>query len=181
MNTEKVIRRLAELSEAPEGLSQLARDIGFGVARGEREALAVVGRELAAAAPSRRQNEYWAGFAAALGTMLASYESAHERVDARQAALRAVRSDASRAVVCALACGPATGAELAEQIGITPSATSKILAALRGAGLARILGAEPLPKRGARKPHALTPLGSWAADTLIGDGASAMAQLSADG
>ena len=63
----------------------------------------------------------------------------------------------------ALATAPMTGAELAAQLGVTPGAASKVLSHLRGAGLARTLGGIDYPKRGARKPHVLTSLGSWAA------------------
>ena len=55
---------------------------------------------------------------------------------------------------------------LAAKLGATPGATSKILASLRGVGLVRIVGGRPYPKRGAAKPHVLTPLGSWVASEL---------------
>ncbi len=170
MRTDKLMRRLADLGSSPEELERVARDIGFALARGQREPLAEVARELAARAPhSSRQDaekSYWAGFAAALGTVVAAYQAAHEQSDARQAALNAASSDSAQAVIAILATHPATGAELAASLGITPGATSKILASLRGAGLVRLSGSQTYPKRGARKPHVLTPLGGWVADQL---------------
>ncbi len=180
MNPDKVRRRIAELSKrgevSPELLERLARDLGFAMARGQRAALAAAARELAAHAPAppaakkksaRAERTAWAaGYASCLGSLLAAFEAAHERGDAHQAALRAASSEVSRAVVRLLAEGPATGAELAAELGVTASSTSKVLAQLRGAGLARVAGGRPYPKRGAPKPHLLTSLGSWVADTL---------------
>jgi DNA-binding transcriptional ArsR family regulator len=161
---KKVIRRLRAVEQTPEVLEQVARDLGFALARGERDAAAEVGRALAGAAPEG--DGYWAGFAAGLGMLLASYEAGFERADARQAALGAASSATARAVIAVLASEPATGAELANHLGVTPGAASKVLSALRGAGLVRVLGGAPIPKRGARKPHGLTPLGTWVADEL---------------
>jgi len=174
VKVNKTIRRIAQLKTEPEQLERVARDIAVAVARGEREELKEVGRALATYAPTVKKAEhddhnYRAGFAAALGTLLAAYEVSFERKDARRVAMEAVSSDTSKAVVVALARQPATNAELARAIGVTPGATSKILNALREAGLARILGGHPLPERGARKTHALTPMGSWVADTLTGE------------
>jgi len=178
MNTDKVRRRIAELAKpggvSPERLERLARDLGFALARGERAPLADAARSLAANAPRRARSRaapaedtaWAAGYAACFGTLLAAYEAAHERVDARDAAVRALSSDVAIGVVRALTEGPATGAELAARLSVTPGATSKILTQLRGAGLARVAGGRPYPKRGARKPHVLTSLGSWAADEL---------------
>lgn len=163
----KTIRRIARIGAEPEELERVARDVAVAVARGEREELKEVGRALAMHAPARSAgDDYWAGFAAALGTMLAAYEVSFERSDARRAALQVVSSDTSKKVVRALADNPATNAELARRISVTPGATSKILTALREAGMARVLGGDALPERGARKLHALTPLGSWVADVL---------------
>ena len=176
MKTEKVLRRIAELAATEESLAkleQVARDVGFALASGQREALQEVARELAAHAPyppgqrdDKLRKSYWAGFAAGLGTLLAAYEAAHERDDAHASALRAVRSELSRAVVRLISEAPCTGAELAGKLGVTPGATSKILASLRGSGLVRVVGGRPYPKRGAAKPHILTPLGSWVAGEL---------------
>jgi DNA-binding transcriptional ArsR family regulator len=168
LNTAKVLRRIAQLGATPEAAEQVARDVGFALARGEREALAAVVRELAARAPAadERDASYWAGFADGLGTLVASWQAAQERADARRAALQAVSSDTARGAVRALGAGPATGTELAASLGVTPGAASKALATLRGAGLVRVLGGQPYPKRGARKPHALTALGTWVADEL---------------
>jgi hypothetical protein len=176
VKTEKVLRRIAELGATEESLAkleQVARDVGFALANGQREALQEVARELAAHAPyppggrdDKLRKSYWAGFSAALGTLLASYEAAYERDDAHAAALRAVRSDLSKAVVRLLSEAPRTGAELAAKLAATAGATSKILASLRGVGLVRVVGGQPYPKRGAAKPHILTPLGSWVAREL---------------
>jgi hypothetical protein len=168
VNVDKVLRRIARLGSTPEAAEQVARDVGFGLAREQREALVAVARELAAHAPeaSERNRDYWAGFADALGTLLAAWQAAHERTDARQAALRAVTGDTARGTVQTLARGPATGAEVAAALGVTPGAASKALASLRAAGIARVLGGQPYPKRGARKPHALTSLGDWLAGEL---------------
>ena len=163
----KTIRRIAHLETEPEELNRVARDIAVAVARGEREELKEVARALAIHAPSRSgADDYWAGFAAALGTLLAAYEVSFERSDARRNALQVVSSDTSKKVVRALAEKPATNAELARRISVTPGATSKILTALREAGMARVLGGDNVPERGARKLHTLTPLGSWVADVL---------------
>lgn len=162
MKISKVTRRLNQVEQTPEVLEQVARDLGFALARGERDAAAEVARALARAAPD--DDGYWAGFAAGMGVMVAAYQAALERQDARAAGLAAASSETSRAVLAALAVEPATGAELASRLGVTPGAASKVLTSLRGAGLVRVLGGAPIPKRGARKPHALTPLGSWVAD-----------------
>ncbi len=173
MKVNKTIRRIANVKAQPDELMRVARDIAVAVARGEREELKEVGRALATHAPEVKKSEhadhnYWAGFSAALGTLLAAYEVSFERKDARRVAMEAVTSETSQAVVLALAEQPATSAELARALTVTPGATSKILNALREAGLARILGGHPLPERGARKTHALTPMGSWVADSLRG-------------
>ena len=72
MPTDKLLRRLADLGHSPEGLERVARDVGFALARGERESLGEVARELAARASHPNHHDadksYWAGFAAALGT-----------------------------------------------------------------------------------------------------------------
>jgi DNA-binding transcriptional ArsR family regulator len=170
MNTAKVLRRIARMGATPEVAEQIARDLGFALARDEREALAAAAREMAARAPGRedgdRGDEYWAGFVDGLGTLIASWQAAQERADARRAALEAVSSETARGAVRALTAGPATGAELATALGVTPGAASKALATLRGAGLVRVLGGQPYPKRGARKPHGLTPLGTWLVEEL---------------
>ncbi|HTM19448.1 MAG TPA: MarR family transcriptional regulator, partial [Kofleriaceae bacterium] len=172
MNLDKVLRRIGRLDEQPEALAQVARDVGFALAAGERRAIERVARALAAQAPQRRrgrgasEQDYWAGFSAGIAMLLAAHQAGAEVGDAREAALRQAASDGARAAILILAGGPATGAELAAQLGLTPGATSKILSTLRGAGLVRPLGGHPYPKRGARKPHVLTSLGSWLADEL---------------
>lgn len=174
MKVHKTIRRIAQLGADPGELERVARDIAVAVARGEREELKEVGRALASHAPVRKkdaadEHNYWAGYAAALGGLLAAYEVSFEHKDSRRAATEAVSSETSQAVVLALAEAPATNAELARALSVTASATSKILATLREHGLARILGGASVPARGARKVHALTPLGTWVADRLGGD------------
>jgi len=167
---EKVVDRIARIGAEPEVLEQIARDVGAGLAEDERRALERVARELAIHAPHRGRgagaspHDYWAGYAAAIGTVLAAQRAAAEKVEAREAALRHTAGDNSQACLEILAAGPATGAEIAAHLDITPGAASKILAHLRGAGLVRPLGGQPYPKRGARKPHVLTALGSWTAD-----------------
>jgi CRP-like cAMP-binding protein len=169
---DKVVARIARIAEEPELLEQVARDVGAGLAEGERDSLERVARELAIHAPHRSRgaktdpNDYWAGYAAAIGTLLAAQRAAAEKVEAREAALRHTRGETAQGALEILAARPSTGAEIAAQLGVTPGAASKVLAQLRGAGLARTLGGQPYPKRGARKPHVLTPLGSWAADEL---------------
>lgn len=167
MKTGKVLRRLTRVRQEPVVLQTVARDVGFALARGERDELVVVAREIAANAPDGDADEaasrYWAGFSAAMGMVLAAYEAAHEHQDARAAALRALGSTSARSVLIALHAAPATGAELAAHLGFSASAVSKILKSLRNAGLARVLGGpdeRELPERGARKPHALTPMGT---------------------
>lgn len=172
MKIDKVVARIARLSSEPELLEQVARDVGAGLAAGEREGLETIARELAARAPHRArgakasEQDYWAGYAAAIATLLAAQRAMSEKNDAREAALRHARSETAQGVLAVLASGPSTGAEVAAQLGITPGAASKVLTTLRGAGLVRTLGGQPYPKRGARKPHVLTPLGAWAADEL---------------
>ncbi|MEM9491279.1 MAG: hypothetical protein AAGC55_19175, partial [Myxococcota bacterium] len=119
---------------------------------------------------------YWAGFSAALATLLASYESAHTEDEVRLEARRIVSSPSAQAVVLELARGPATGAELARTLELTPGAVSKVFKSLRLAGLARALSSaspdragRPSPERGVRKPHVLTSLGMAVADDLVGD------------
>ena len=201
MRADKTRRRISRIDKRPAELERVARDVGQGLARGQRDDLASVARALAAhaldpalsthapappphlrdhppedcdssldgeldhgAGGGGRRDDYWAGFAAAIGTLLAAYEAAHEHQDARVVALRAISSPAAESVLLALADRPATGAELATRLGLTPGAVSKILKALRDASLARILGGppenQPLPERGAPKPHALTSMGS---------------------
>jgi DNA-binding transcriptional ArsR family regulator len=173
MRTGKVIKRLARIGERPELLNTVARDAGVALARGEREALRLLVRELAARAPGGEGDapvnpaageHYWAGFAAAMGMVLASYEAEHGQADARMAAMRALSSPVARRVLCELAHGPATGAVLASRLTLTRGAVSKILKSLRGVGLARIagggMGHGPVPERGAPKPHVLTALGA---------------------
>ena len=191
MRARKVLRRIARSCERPEALQTVARDIGEGLARGQRDDLLEVARQLAAHAPQPTgdpaaadpgpSSEYWAGFAAAMGTLLAAYEAAHEGQDARAAALRSIASSSAEAVVTELGHGPATGAELASKLGLTPGATSKILKSLRAAGLARILGGTPesIPERGAPKPHVLTSLGSSIARELIAETQSEQPQVEA--
>lgn len=169
--TNKIVRRMQKMATEPNTvLSGVARDVGFAIAEGDRDAIEAIGRELAARAPHGDTNEqaYWAGFAAGIGSMLASLQAAHDRVDSRAAALGATRSDVARSIVATLAVGPATGAELAGQLGVSASAISKSLNNLRNSGVVRMLGGGPYPKRGARKPHALTSLGAWVADELAG-------------
>jgi CRP-like cAMP-binding protein len=171
---DKVLGRIARAAQSPEILDHVARDVGVALAAGQREALAAIARELAAHAPStsaeapagRAGQPYWAGFAAGMGTLLAAYEASFQHADARESARRAVAGDLAQSIVLALGDAPATGVDLAARVGATPGAVSKILGALRGAGLARVLGGLPYPKRGARKPHALTPLGVGIADEL---------------
>jgi DNA-binding transcriptional ArsR family regulator len=170
-NTSKIVRRMQKMATEPNTvLSGVARDVGFAIAEGDREALEAIGRELAARAPHGDSDEqtYWAGFAAGMGSLMAAFQAAHDRTDARAAAIGATRTEIARSIVATLAVGPATGAELAQQLGVTPSAISKSLTALRNSGVARVLGGGPYPKRGARKPHALTSLGSWVADEVAG-------------
>jgi CRP-like cAMP-binding protein len=172
MKIDKVVSRIARLSTEPELLEQVARDVGAGLAAGERDELETIARELAARAPHRArgakasEQEYWAGYAAAIGTLLAAQRATAEKHESRQAALQHAQGETAQGVLAVLATGPATGAEVAAQLGVTPGAASKLLTMLRGAGLVRTLGGQPYPKRGARKPHVLTPLGSWAADEL---------------
>lgn len=168
MKLAKVVARIARIGKEPELLEQIARDVGAGLAEDERRALERVARELAIHAPHRGRSgsadDYWAGYAAAIGTVLAAQRASAEKVEAREAALRHTAGDNNQACLEVLAAGPATGAELAARLDITPGAASKMLAHLRGAGLVRPLGGQPYPKRGARKPHVLTALGSWTAD-----------------
>ncbi len=181
MKTSKVLRRLSRLDARPQLLERVARDVGVALAHGDREGLSVVVRGLATNAPDSDGGDpelaYWAGFAAAMGMLLASYEAAHEPGDARAAAMRALGSPSAKAVLGALADMPQTGAELAKHLQLTPGAVSKILKSLRGVGLVRVLGgpteSESIPERGAPKPHALTPLGIGVAGELA---ASAVAE-----
>jgi hypothetical protein len=172
VNLDKVLRRIGRLDEQPEALAQVARDVGFALAAGERRAIERVARALAAKAPARKRGkgasdqDYWAGFSAGLAMLMAAHQAGAEVGDAREAALRQTATEGARRVILLLGAGPLTGAELAGQLAMTPGATSKILATLRGAGLVRPLGGHPYPKRGARKPHVLTSLGSWLADEL---------------
>jgi DNA-binding transcriptional ArsR family regulator len=169
---EKITARIARIGAQPELLEQLARDVGAAIAAGERDALERIARELAVHAPHRvrgdngSDRDYWAGFAAAMATLIAAERASSEKREQREAALRQLTGETAQAAVELLAEDPMTGAELAARLGVTPGAASKVLAQLRGAGLARTLGGEPYPKRGARKPHVLTPLGSWAQGEL---------------
>ncbi|MCG8419129.1 MAG: winged helix-turn-helix domain-containing protein [Proteobacteria bacterium] len=175
MHAKKVCGRIARIRECPDVLNIVARNIGEGLARGQREELQQVARELAAKSLEADSNDaqanYWAGFAAALGTLLASYEAAHEESDIRATAMRVLANVSAEAVLLELRHGPATGAELASRLGVTPGATSKILKSLRNVGLARVLGGlagdETLPERGARKSHVLTSLGSSVAQEIL--------------
>jgi DNA-binding MarR family transcriptional regulator len=184
---DKVLKRIGTVTRSPEVLDHVARDVGVALAAGQRDDLAAFARELAARAPDAggerdaKSAHYWSGLAAGLGMLLASYEAAFQLDDARAAALRATGSELARAVVLALAAAPATGIELAERLGVTAGATSKILSSLRGAGVARPLGDMPYPKRGARKPHGLTPLGTALADELRASGGVRAKTLSAVG
>lgn len=171
MQTKKVLRRIARTNDRPELFERIARDVGVALARGQRDDLATVVRELAVHAPAPpapkpgdrdHATAYWSGFAAALGTLLTAYEAAHHDGDAREFARRVVAGASAESVILALAEKPATGAELARELGLTPGATSKILKSLRQAGLARIPGPPDgtrIPERGARKIHRLTSLG----------------------
>lgn len=193
---EKVLKRIRTVATSPELLDHVARDVGVALASGQRDDLAAFAHGLAAHAPagpgeraerggdrgaSGKSGHYWAGVAAGLGILLASYEAAFQHVDARAAALRSAGGELARSVVLALAEAPATGVELAERLGVTPGATSKVLASLRASGVARPLGGMPYPKRGARKPHGLTPLGSAIADELQVSGEVRVKPLSAVG
>jgi len=169
---EKITARIARVGAQPDLLEQLARDVGAAIASGERDALEHIARELAIHAPHRvrgdngSDRDYWAGFAAAMATLIAAERASSEKREQGEAALRSLAGETAQAAVELLAEDPMTGAELAARLGVTPGAASKVLAQLRGAGLARTLGGEPYPKRGARKPHVLTPLGSWAQGEL---------------
>jgi DNA-binding transcriptional ArsR family regulator len=181
MKTGKVMRRLARVGECPELLNTVARDAGVALARGERDALRLMVRELAARAPGGdgdpprdrdAQDQYWAGFSAAMGMVLASYEAEHGNSDARVAAMRAVSRPAARRVLCELAHGPATGAALAGRLQLTRGGVSKILKSLRGVGLARLAGGGSdavVPERGAPKPHVLTAQGAALAGELVAE------------
>lgn len=180
MRTGKVIKRLARIGERPELLNTVARDAGVALARGERDALRLLVRELAVRAPGGEGDppverttgqHYWAGFAAAMGMVLASYEAEHGHADARAVAMRALTSPVARRVLCELAHGPATGAVLASRLKLTRGGVSKILKSLRGVGLARIAGGGhgPVPERGAPKPHVLTAQGAALAGELVAE------------
>ena len=167
MNLKKVKKRLVQIPTKPELLEHVARDVGFAAADADRQILATIASHLAKAAGSGKKNQdYWAGFATALGMFLASYEAGFEQRDAEQYALQCVKNPSIRATIEELNDAPQTGKSLALQLGLSPSATSKILTSLREMGIARVLGGRPYPKRGAPKPHALTPLGEWLAKQI---------------
>jgi hypothetical protein len=188
---DKVLKRIGTVARSPDVLDHVARDIGVALAAGQRDDLATFARELAARVPEApgerggrggsKSASYWSGVAAGLGMLLASYEASFQQDDSRAVARRAATSEFARSTVLALADAPATGIELAERIGATPGAMSKILAGLRAVGVARPLGGLPYPKRGARKPHGLTPLGTALADELRATGAVRIKTLSAVG
>jgi len=126
---------LRRLSQDGADIRQAARDLGHEIPRNRLDVLARFRAGVAKLGTTGRA-DFTLGYRAALADVTAAYEAAIEpRIETERLAVIARQRKWWRETIGVLRPGPATVSEVADGIGASLPTTSRVLAAMRKAGL----------------------------------------------